>query len=664
MKNISFLTSAALLVALFAAACTPADRFEYSGDLTVGVPVEGELEVKTPDTYTLSVNGRAYIYGVVDQVSVDVVVKLYDSLKTELGSFDGPGTGPEIFYFEAKAPGEYTLEVAPFKEKSGKYVVELKVVEPVATEPEKRADQLFTPFSGDAVPGAVAGVVRGGKLIFSNAYGMADLTNGIPFSTETPSNIGSVSKQFTAMAILQLERQGKLSLDDDVRTYIPELPDLGAVVTLRNMLEHTNGFREVYNLMPMTGWKGTDNLRREDVLEMLKRQEELQAAPGEEYNYNNSAFIMLATIVERISGQKFPEWMEEHVFGPLGMTSTVVRADPVTIIPGASRGYVVDSTGFKEAGDLYASYGAGGIYTTVGDFSKWLGNFGNPTLGDTALIRRLVTPDTLNSGDTLDYALGIALGEYRGLKEYNHGGADIAHRAMLVYFPEIDAGVAVLSNYEACPTGFLAYELANTFFRDDLEPEEGADGAKDSTMLKVPDSLLEAYAGKYLITSMGFELEYKLRDGQLYISIEGQPEDKLVPQSDSVFIIPDADVSIEFNVDGQGKVSSVVLSQGGADYEMFPYEPFKPEPSELKAYEGRYFSPELDMIYTLEARDTTLLLKLRNTKDVELSAIEVDSYRGDVFFISQVDFQRDGAGKVTSFTVSNGRTKGVRFEKQ
>ena len=538
------------------------------------------------------------------------------------------------------------------------------MVEPVATEPEKRADQLFTPFSGDAVPGAVAGVVRGGKLIFSNAYGMADLTNGIPFSTETPSNIGSVSKQFTAMAILLLERQGKLSLDDDVRTYIPELPDFGAVVTLRNMLEHTNGFREVYNLMPMTGWDGSDHLRREDILEMLKRQEELQALPGEEYNYNNSAFIMLATIVERISGQKFPEWMEENVFGPLGMASTLVRADPVTIIPGASRGYVVDSSGFKEAGDLYASYGAGGIYTTVQDFSKWLGNFSDPILGDEALITRLVTPDTLNSGDTLDYALGIGLGEYRGLKQYSHGGADIAHRAMLVYFPEIDAGVAVLSNYEACPTGFLAYELANTFFRDDLEPEQGADGAKDSTMLKVPDQLLEAYAGKYLITSMGFELEYKLRDGQLYISIEGQPEDKLVPQSDSVFIIPDADVSIEFNLDLKGKVSSVVLSQGGTDYEMFPYAPFNPEPSELKAYEGRYFSPELDMIYTLEARDTTLLLKLRNTEDVELSAIEEDSYRGDVFFISQVDFQRDGTGKVTSFTVSNGRTKGIRFDRQ
>ena len=270
----------------------------------------------------------------------------------------------------------------------------------------ERAEQLFIPYSGEGIPGGVVGVIRDGKVIFSRAYGMADLTYGIPFEVNTPSNIGSVSKQFTAMAILLLEKDGKLSLDDDVRKYIPELPDLGQVVTLKNMLNHTNGFREVYNLMPMTGWKGEDVLLREEVIEILKRQEELQAAPGEEYNYNNSAFIMLAEIVERISGKTFPEFMEEHVFGPLGMSSTMVRPNPVTLVPGASQGYTADSTGFHEAGDLYASYGAGGIYTTVEDFSKWMGNFADPVVGDRELIARMVHRDTLNNGDTIELWTG------------------------------------------------------------------------------------------------------------------------------------------------------------------------------------------------------------------------------------------------------------------
>ena len=319
----------------------------------------------------------------------------------------------------------------------------------------------FFPTAATDKPGGVVGVIRDGKVIFSKAYGMANLTHDIPYEVNTPSNIGSVSKQFTAMAILLLEKDGKLSLDDDVRVHLPELPDLGEVVTLKNMLNHTNGFREVYNLMPMTGWKGEDALRREDVMEILKRQEELQAAPGEEYNYNNSAFIMLTEIVERITGQTFPEFMEERVFEPLGMSSTMVRPNPATLVPGASQGYTADSTGFHESGDLYAAYGAGGVYTTVEDFSKWMDNFANPVVGDQELIARMVHRDTLNNGDTISYGLGIGVDEVSGLLTYSHGGADIAHRAFLVYFPELNGGAVAMSNN----AGFNSYQVAQEMAR-------------------------------------------------------------------------------------------------------------------------------------------------------------------------------------------------------
>ncbi|MCK4992330.1 MAG: beta-lactamase family protein, partial [Bacteroidales bacterium] len=382
------------------------DSIEFSGDLKVGEVVEGMLELEHPDTFHFDFGADTYIYGVCNQVTVDVKVSLYDSTGKSLGMFDGPGVGPETFNFAISDAGKYILEVAPFEKKTGNYTLELKVVEPVAKDPAKRADQLFYAYSEEGVPGGVVGVIKNGEVVFSRAYGMANLTHGIPYEVNTTTNIGSVSKQFTAMAILLLEQQGKLSLEDDVRKYIPELPDLGQVVRLKNMLNHTNGFREVYNLMPMTGWKGEDILRREEIIEMLKRQEELQAAPGEEYNYNNSAFILLAEIVARISGQTFPEFMEENVFSPLGMTSSLVRPNPAVIIPGASQGYVRDSLGYHEAGDLYAAYGAGGIYTTVEDFSKWMGNFSTPVLGGEELVKRLVTVDTLNNGDTMSYALG------------------------------------------------------------------------------------------------------------------------------------------------------------------------------------------------------------------------------------------------------------------
>ena len=653
------------LLALLLAACTLQESSNYSGDLEIGALVEGKLAKETPDSFKMELDADTYIYGIVDQLSVDVVVTIYDSAENVIRKFDGPGVGPEVFSFEVQEGGNYILEVAPFEEESGEYTIQLKVVEAIATDPEKRIDQLFIPYSGDDVPGGVIGVMKDGKLIFSKAYGMANLTDGIPYTTGTLSNIGSVSKQFTAFAILLLEQQGELSLDDDVRIHIPELPEFDEVITIKNLLNHTNGLREVYNLMPMTGWKSEDGLRREEVIEILKRQKELQASPGEEYNYNNSAFIMLAEIVERKSGQKFPDWMAENVFGPLGMESTVVRADPSTIVPNSSQGYALEASGFKEAGDLAGSYGAGGIYTTAEDFNKWLNNFHDPVLGGEELITRMITPDTLNNGDTMTYALGIGVGEYKGLKRYAHGGADIAHRAMLTYFPEINAGVVTMSNNENF-TGQISNEAIDAFFSDELESEENDQENKndtDSTEVIVPEKLLENYAGKYKISAFGMVLEFTLKDGVLIFSAEGQPDAKMIPKSNTLFAYTGVEATVEFTTDETGKVIQAVHSQGGNKFILEPIAPYDPTQEELKALEGKYLSKELETFYTLEVRDSTLLVLIKNTKEIKLSPLDKDSYKGDVFFISEIKFIRDESGVVDGFTVSNGRTKGILFER-
>lgn len=423
--------------------------------------------------------------------------------------------------------------------------------------------------------------------------------------------------------------------------------------------------------MPMTGWKGEDGLRREEILELLKRQAELQALPGEEYNYNNSAYIMCAEIVERISDQDFPVWMEENVFGPLEMESTVVRSDPSTIIPNSSQGYEVGQEGIKEAGDLDASYGAGGIYTTVGDFNKWLNNFHDPVLGGEELITRLTTLDTLNNGDTMTYALGITVGEYKGLKRYEHGGADIAHRALLTYFPEIDAGVVTLSNHENFPTHQISYAAIDAFFKDDLESEdeEKEDEEKeneqeaDSTTVEVPEKLLEAYAGGYKVAAIGIVLEYTLEDGVLVFSSEGQSNAVMTPKSNAVFAYSGVEATVEFNMDEDGQVTQAVHSQGGTDYILEPVAPYDPSPEQLEAFEGKFLSKELETFYTIEVRDSTLMLLIRNSAEIELSPLAEDSFKGNVFFISVLDFMRDENGKVNAFTVSNGRTRDIFFER-
>lgn len=664
-------TSLIFLAALGFAACTTT-TVKFSGDLSLGEVMEGSLELESPDTFYFDFGAETFIYGVCNQLTVDVVVSLYDSAGASLGRFDGPGSGPEDFNFEISEAGRYLLEIAPFEKKTGDYTLELKVVEPVATHPAKRADQLMVAYTGEDVPGGVVAVIEDGTLVFSKAYGMAHLSHGIPYQVGTPSNIGSVSKQFTAMAILLLEQEGKLSLEDDVRKHIPELPDLGKVVKIKNLLNHTNGYREVFNLMPMTGWKGEDVLLRQEVIEILKRQEELQAAPGEEYNYNNSAFIMLAEIVERISGQTFPEYMEDKVFGPLGMSSSVVRADPATIIPGASQGYQRDSAGYKEAGDLYSAYGAGGIYTTAEDFAKWMDNFKNPVVGGQEVIKRLITVDTLNNGDTLSYALGIGVGDYKGLNTYSHGGADIAHRAFALYFPDINSGVIAWSNNANFASGGIAYQMADLFFKDAFEPEEEAGGdaeevaeaSEESSEVTVPLDVLESYAGRYILSGMGIVMEFSVADGILKMNMEGQPEATLTPLADNEFKYEGAEATLEFLSDEQGKITGAVHYQGGMEYKMEVMPPYEPTLEELMAYTGRYFSPELDVFYKLELQDSTLTLRIRNTNKIELSCIKEDVYKGDVFFIGEMAFQRDKGGQVTGFELSNGRTKGIRFERK
>jgi len=383
---------------------------------------------------------------------------------------------------------------------------------------------------------------------------------------------------------------------------------------------------------------------------------------------------MLAEIVKRKTDIAFPEWMKENVFDTLGMESTVVRTDPQTIIPKASQGYTITAEGLKESGDLAAAYGAGGIYTTVGDFNRWLNNFHDPALGGAELIRKLTTPDTLNNGDTMTYALGIGIGEFKGLKTYSHGGADIAHRAFLLYFPEIDAGVAALSNHASFNAAGIAYKVAEAFFKEEMEKKEEAEKEEsekeesekektDSKEIIVPEKLLKTYAGKYKIANIGIVIEYKLNEGALIFSMEGQAETALIPKSDSVFGIKDDVASVEFNLDDKGKLINAVHSQDGTDYVLIPFAQYKPGMEELKALEGRYFSDELETFYTLELQDSTLMLLIKNTKEIKLKPVEENTFSGDVYFISELAFIKDKFGNAEAFTVSNGRTKGIYFKK-
>ena len=641
---------------------------QSASELTVGQSVDGSLVHDEEDVYTLRLDADQFVAGWANQITVDVVIVISGPDGEQVNRVDISRRRADNFQFEAEAAGEYRIAISPFEEEEGDYALVIDRVEPIATEPEAVVDQLMAAFGRDTSPGVVVGIVRDGELVFSKAYGMANLTYSIPFTISTPTNIGSTSKQFTAFAITLLAERGELDLDDDVREYIEELPDLGETVTIRHLLTHTSGYREFLNTVSMGGRRLDlgDAIERKELIELIQRQPELQNSPGSEWNYNNTAFGLLAEVVARVSGESFPDWMRTNVFEPIGMTSTMVRATNAQIVPGASQGYVSsDLGGWDNATDLGGAMGAGGIYTTVGDLAKWMGNYGTATVGGQHVIEQMTTPYVLTTGDTTGYGFGLFIDEFRGQRRFQHGGADTAHRSTFGYLPDHDAGMIILSNFPGVP-GNADAKIAEAFFGDLLE-SEAAEEEEDTVQAEEVDNEsfnpedFDAFAGRYEMEEMpGFILTFRRDDDQFFVQATGQPEFEIFHRSGTTFELHAVDAQVTFHRDEDGAVSSITFHQNG-DH---PANRLADETTiNLEDYLGRYFSEELEAFYTVVVEDENIVLQHRRWDDIQLTHGSGEGFSGG-FPIASVDFERGENGTVTGFNAGSGRTRNIWFEKQ
>jgi CubicO group peptidase (beta-lactamase class C family) len=662
--------TAALPLALALVVASPATGQEVR-PIARGQTLPGVLGKGARHDFTLRLARDFFVFGEVDQIGVDVVVTILGPDGAELARFDGRAQGLEPFQFSTGAEGSYTVRVAPVEEQTGAYAVTVSTTERVARDPAKRVDQIMARYAREDGPGVVVGVVRNGKIAFQKAYGMANIEYGVRHRVDTPTNIGSVSKPFTAMAILLLQADGLLSLDDDVRTYIPELPDFGATVTLKNMLNHVTGYRDLYNTLEMSGRDGEDAISRDEAIRIIRRQPELQAQPNTEYNYNNTGFILLATIVERVSGKSFPDFMAERIFQPLGMTHTRVKYVQGEVIPGASRGYVpAEGGGWRGVRDVGASAGAGGIYTTFADMTRWMANFRDATVGGREAIRAMTTRNVLANGDTTLIGLGLGINRIRGLDAYTHDGADVAHRTWFSYFPEIDGGVFISSNASNFP-GSMDREITELFFASDTEPQkaeaaghEAAEGAPAA----MPAARLEAVEGDWMIITGGTDLPavFTVEDGTLFADVRGSRKVELTATSDSTVAYAARGVTIGFHFQADGSVDSATFTQG----RTVPMRRLRIEPldaSALEAFVGRYYSRELESFITVgvvarEGEEPHLTLERLRGEPIELTHGEGTLFRGAYPF-DDVAFVRAANGDVTGFTAGNGATKGVHFRR-
>lgn len=635
--------------------------------LKPGESVERELGPNQTHVYTVELVAEAFVLGQANQKSIDVVVTILDPEGSRVDRFDGPARGPEIFSFVGRVPGGYRIEVTPFlDDETGDYAITLERVEPAATTPAGRVDQLFAAWDHPGSPGAAVAIARDGVVLHEAGYGSAQLEYDIPITPSTVFHVASVSKQVTAFAVAMLAAQGRLSLDDDIRRHLPELPDFGDTITIRHLLHHTSGLRDQWTLLAMAGWRLDDVITRDQIMRVVTRQRQLNFEPGDRYLYCNTGYTLLAEIVARTTGQSFPEWTAEHLFEPLGMASTHFHDDHQMIVPNRAYSYASGSSGgYRKSVLSYANAGATSLFTTAPDLIRWMHSLDTGALGGPDVIELMHARGVLNDGDTISYALGLEHGTFRGLPTVGHGGADAGFRSNALRFPGRGLAIAVLSNLASFDAGDMSRRIAEIYLADELADmpdeapaEEAVDAPAEAPNLD--PEILKAYEGEYQL-GPGVRLAVRLAGHHLVAQATGQPEVDLEPRSETTFAVPSVGADLAFVRDSDGAVTGLVLRQGGREIEAPRVERFDPATVDLTAYSGVFDSPELETTYELVAQDSVLIARHIRHDPITLTPSGPDRFTSDRWFFGEVRFERAADGSITAMRVSSGRVRNLLF---
>ncbi|WP_165570282.1 serine hydrolase domain-containing protein [Chryseobacterium sp. FH1] len=395
------------------------------------------------------------------------------------------------------------------------------------SNPEKKIDSLFSTYNSKTA-GVAVGVVKDGKLIFKKGYGTANLEYDIAITPKTIFNVGSVSKQFTTFSIYLLEKQGKISLDDDVRKYIPELPIYEKTITIKHLCSHTSGLKDQWSLLTLAGWRMDDVITHEQVMKIITKHKELNFAPGSQFKYSNSGFSLLTEIVKRVSGKSFSAFAKENIFDPLGMENTLIYDDNEKIVKNRAYSYGSEDGLYIKRNLNSSSIGPTNVYTTVEDLSKWTANFENPKVGDADFINHFNEKSTLDNGEpailsvrdgeTIYHAKGQFTRNYKGLNLYNHTGSDAGFKSYLGRFPDNKLSIILLSNDENFASYNAGLDIAEFYLSDQFkkrapiaEPEKKA----EEKPKYVPTKMLKDFEGQFQNTDLSSLFTLKVIDGKL-----------------------------------------------------------------------------------------------------------------------------------------------------
>jgi CubicO group peptidase (beta-lactamase class C family) len=534
-----------------------------------------------------------------------------------------------------------------------------------------KVDKVFEKWNTHDSPGCALGVYKDGQIIYKHGYGMANLNDDVPITSATVFHVASMSKQFTAAAILLLAQQGKLSLDDEVRKYVPELPDFGERITLRHLLHHTSGLRDQWSLLGLAGWRySQDLITDDDVMSVLVNQKALNFKPGEKYLYSNTGFTLLAIIVKRVSGMSLREFTTANIFEPLGMSHTHFRDDHEEVIKHDALGYEQDGKDkpFRMNLTNFDTAGATSLHTTVEDLQLWDENFYHPRVGGPALIQQMLERGKLNSGEQQDYASGLVIGTYKGLQTVDHGGADAGYRSDFMRFPDQHFSASVLCNFADTNPSALVRQVADILLAKDLKEPQPATAKQpaNTAVVAMTAEQMNAIAGMYWKRDGDDFQRILVKDGKLQVDFGADEFHPLKPFADGHFHIADVPwgdhLDLHYVAPDAGKPGRLEQSFDGDKPGIYEsVAAVDPTPAQLAEYAGAFVSDEIEPVFRIDVQDGNLALKRLRYKPDRLRPAVQDVFVGQ---IGTLRFTRDANQRISGFILDAGRIQGFHFTRK
>jgi CubicO group peptidase (beta-lactamase class C family) len=539
-------------------------------------------------------------------------------------------------------------------------------------ELEAKVDAIFAAFArpGAVGPGCAVGVYRAGEIAFSKGYGYADVEHGAPMTDETPVYTASLSKQFTAAAVLLLVADGKVSLEDDVRKYVPELHDFGTRVTIEQLLHHTSGLRDYHLLLQLQGLNEEDVLTRTEVLWLLAHQKSLAFAPGSRFSYSSSGYVLLAEIVRRVSGESLHAFLSRRVFGPLGMSRTHVREDHARPVAGRATGYTRGPDG--ELRQLMGNIeydGSSNLVSTVRDLARWDANFYDPKVGGPALVDAMRVRGKLSDGTALDYAAGLEETDLHGAHAELHDGGFMGYRTYLLRYPDERMSVSVLCNTTEADADGLGDAVAQVFLPQPVAGQSSPSAARQAAVVEPPPAPfghdLPALAGTYVEPWTAETRVLEVAGGVVRMRVgRASPRAReLVPAGPGDLLVKGGRTHYRYEPGAGARPAQLVRTAGHDTPRTFVRVDPVTKVDDLAQYAGRYGSDEL-------ARDLEIRVEDGHLVDGPVAgAALLDPLvpvARDLFATEDAGwrFERDARGHVVRLVASTDRSPRVVLQRR